>query len=190
MHTRGGGSQEGGEGLSWEITVSGFGGQGVLFIGRLLMESAFRSGKEVSWLPYYSGEKRGGMCTCFVNISDERIGSIFITHPDIAVAMNPAAMKILEPAVKTGGLLVVNESLIKNKSARRDIKAVYVPTVEASKEVGDESVGNLVALGAIIANSQLVTTTSIIKVLNQILSKDKHQLELNKAALLKGCEYS
>jgi 2-oxoglutarate ferredoxin oxidoreductase subunit gamma len=104
--------------------------------------------------------------------------------------MNPAAMKILEPAVKTGGLLVVNESLIKTKTARRDIKAVYVPTVEASKEVGDESVGNLVALGAIIANSQLVTTTSIIKVLNQILSKDKHQLELNKAALLKGCEYS
>ena len=175
--------------MSWGITISGFGGQGVLFIGRLLIESGFNAGQEVSWLPYYSGEKRGGMCTCYVNISDERIGSIFVTHPDIAVAMNPAAMKILEPAVKTGGVLVVNESLIKNKTARRDIKAVYVPTVEASKEVGDESVGNLVALGAVIGATQVTTASSIIKVLNQILSKDKRQLELNKAALLKGCEY-
>ncbi len=175
--------------MSWEITVSGFGGQGVLFIGRLLMESTFNAGKEVSWLPYYSGEKRGGMCTCFVNISEERIGSIFIAHPDIGVAMNPAAMQLLEPAVKPDGVLVVNESLIKQKSRRPDLKVVYVPTVEAAKEIGDESVGNLVALGAIIAATQITTASSIIKVLNQILSKDKRQLELNKAALLKGCEY-
>ena len=176
--------------MNWEITVSGFGGQGLLFMGRLLMESAFSAGLETTWLPYYSGEKRGGMCSCFVNISDERIGSIFITHPDIGVAMNPAAMKMLEPTVKKGGLLVVNSSLIKTKSKRNDIKVVYVPTVEAAKELGDENVGNLIALGAIIANTDVATTTSIIKVLNQMLGKDKRQLELNKAALLKGCEFN
>ena len=173
--------------MSWEITVSGFGGQGVLFIGRLLMEASFNAGQQVTWLPYY---KRGGMCTCFVNISDERIGSIFIAHPDIGVAMNPAAMKILEPSVKTGGILIVNESLIKTKSKRTDIKVVYVPIVETAKEIGDESVGNLIALGAILANAPVVTTSSIIKVLNQMMSKKKAQLELNKAALLKGCEFS
>jgi 2-oxoglutarate ferredoxin oxidoreductase subunit gamma len=175
--------------MSSEITISGFGGQGVLFIGRLLMEASFAAGQQVTWLPYYSGEKRGGMCTCFVNISDERIGSIFISHPDIGVAMNPAAFNMLEPAVKQGGLLVVNESLIKTKSHRPDIKIVYVPTVEAAKELGDESVGNIIALGAILANTPVVTTASIIKVLNQMMSKNKTQLELNKAALLKGCEY-
>ena len=176
--------------MSWEITISGFGGQGVLFIGRLLMESGFNAGLDTTWLPYYSGEKRGGMCSCFVNISDKRIGSIFITHPDIGVAMNPAAMKMLEPTVKIGGLLVVNTSLVKTKSRRPDIKVVYVPTVEAAKELGDESVGNLIALGAVIANTEIATTSSIIKVLNQMLSKDSKQLKLNKAALLKGCEYS
>jgi 2-oxoglutarate ferredoxin oxidoreductase subunit gamma len=176
--------------LSWEITVSGFGGQGVLFIGRLLMEASFNAGQQVTWLPYYSGEKRGGMCTCFVNIADERIGSIFIAHPDIGVAMNPAAMKMLEPSVKKGGILIVNESLIKTKSQRPDIKVVYVPIVEIAKELGDESVANIIALGAILANAPVVTTTSIIKVLNQMMSKNKRQLELNKAALLKGCEFS
>jgi 2-oxoglutarate ferredoxin oxidoreductase subunit gamma len=176
--------------LSWEITLSGFGGQGVLFIGRLLMDAGFNGGKQVTWLPYYSGEKRGGMCSCFVNISDERIGSIFITHPDVGVAMNPAAYNMLEPNVKPGGLLVVNTSLVKTKSQRPDIKVVYVPTVEAAKELGDESVGNLVALGAILAHAPIVTTSSIIKVLNQMMSKNKRQLELNKAALLKGSEYN
>lgn len=176
--------------MSWEITISGFGGQGVLYIGRLLMEAGFGAGQQVSWLPYYSGEKRGGMCTCFVNISDERIGSIFIAHPDIGVAMNPAAMNMLEPSVKTGGILIVNQSLIKNKSQRTDIKVVYVPVVDVAKELGDESTGNLVALGAVLASAPVVTTTSIIKVLNQMMSKNQRQLELNKAALLKGCEFN
>ena len=175
--------------MIWEITISGFGGQGVLFIGRLLAEAGFNAGKDISWLPYYSGEKRGGMCSCFVNISDERIGSIFITHPNVAIAMNPAAMKMLEPAVKTGGVLVVNESLVKTKSKRPDIKQIYVPTVETAKALGDESVGNLIALGSVIANAPITTTSSIINVLNHMLSRDKRQLELNKAALLKGCEF-
>ena len=119
--------------MSWEITVSGFGGQGVLFIGRLLMEASFNAGQQVTWLPYYSGEKRGGMCTCFVNISDERIGSIFIAHPDIGVAMNPAAMKMLEPTVKKGGILIVNESLIKTKSHRLILKSFMFPSLSWPK---------------------------------------------------------
>jgi 2-oxoglutarate ferredoxin oxidoreductase subunit gamma len=175
--------------VNWEITISGFGGQGVLFIGRLLLEASFESGREVTWLPYYSGEKRGGMCSCFVNISDERIGSIFITRPGIGVAMNPAAMKMLEPNVKSGGLLVVNQSLIKDKSHRHDIKVIYVPTVEAAKEVGDESVGNLVALGALLSNASVVTDSEVIAVLKRMLSNNNRQLELNKAGLLKGHEF-
>jgi 2-oxoglutarate ferredoxin oxidoreductase subunit gamma len=182
--------EKGYKSMSWEITISGFGGQGVLFIGRLLMEASFAGGQQVTWLPYYSGEKRGGMCTCFVNISDERIGSLFISNPDIGVAMNPAAFKMLEPVVKKGGLLIVNESLVKLKSHRPDIKAIYVPTVESAKELGDESVGNIIALGAILANAPVVTTTSIIQVLNHMMSKNKRQLEINKAALLKGCEFN
>ena len=176
--------------MNYGISISGFGGQGVLFIGRLLMEAGFLEGKEVTWLPAYSAEKRGGVCSCFVNIADERIGSIFITHPDIAVAMNPAAWELLEPEVRSGGLLIANQSLIKSKSKRPDIKTVYVPTHELAKEIGDESVCNLIALGAVLANVQVVTATGIIKVLNKMLSRDKAHLERNKAALLRGCEFS
>lgn len=176
--------------MNWEISISGFGGQGLLFIGRLLMEAGFSSGKQVTWLPYYGGEKRGGMCSCFVNISDERIGSIFVAHPDIGVAMNPAAYEMLEPNVKKGGILIVNQSLITLTSLRSDIKVVYVPMVEAAKEIGDESVGNIIALGAILANAPVVSATSVIKVLKKLMSKNKHRLELNQAALLKGCEFN
>ena len=176
--------------MNWEITISGFGGQGVLLIGRLLMEAAFDAGNEVTWLPYYSGEKRGGMCSCFVNIADKRIGSIFITQPDVGVAMNPAAMKMLEPSVKAGGLLVVNESLIKGKSQRNDIKVVYVPTVKLAKQIGDESVGNIFALGSIIANAPVVTVSGILAALERMFSKDKWKLDLNKAALVKGGEFT
>ena len=173
--------------MNCEISISGFGGQGVLFIGRLLLEASFAAGKEVTWLPYYSGEKRGGMCSCFVNISDTRIGSIFITKPDIGVAMNPTAMKVLDPGVKSGGILMVNKSLIHAKTERKDIKAVYVPTVEIAKELGDESVSNIVMLGAVIASTSILAQSSVIAVLNQILSKNRRQLDLNKVAFKMGC---
>lgn len=130
------------------------------------------------------------MCSCYVNISDEKIGSIFITHPSAAIAMSPSAMEKLEPSVKSGGLLIVNQSLIKTMSRRTDISVIYVPIMESATELGDESVGNLVALGALMAHVPAVTTSSIMAVINQMLSKDRRQLELNKAALMKGCEFS
>lgn len=174
--------------MNYEITISGFGGQGVLFIGRILMETSFDEGKNVSWLPNYGAEKRGGVCSCYVNISDERIGSIFITHPDIGIAMNPAAYDMLNPAVKSGGLMFVNQSLIKLKSERLDVRYVYVPCIELAQDLGDESVGNLIALGAVLANTQIVTATSVIKVLNRMVTRNIKQLDMNKAALLRGCE--
>ncbi len=175
--------------MNTEITISGFGGQGVLFIGRLLAEAGILEGKEVTWLPYYGAEKRGGMCSCFVNISDEKVGSIFITKPAVAVVMNPAAMERMEPTVKTGGLLIINESLIKTRSNRNDIKTIYIPMYDMAVAMGDEAVGNLILLGALIANVPVVKTASLVKVINNMMLKNKRQLELNKAALMKGCEF-
>jgi 2-oxoglutarate ferredoxin oxidoreductase subunit alpha len=105
--------------MNWEITVSGFGGQGVLFIGRLLADSGFNSGLDITWLPYYSGEKRGGMCSCFVNISDERIGSIFITHPHVGVAMNPAALKVNLADLTKGGTIIVNTDAFNERNLQK-----------------------------------------------------------------------
>ena len=175
--------------MNTEITISGFGGQGVLFIGRLLAEAGILEGKEVTWLPYYGAEKRGGMCSCFVNISDEKVGSIFITKPYVCIVMSPAAMERMEPAVKTGGILIVNESLIKTRSGRQDIKTIYIPMYDMAVAMGDEAVGNLIALGALIANVPIVKTASIVKVINNMMLKNKRQLEPNKAALMKGCEF-
>jgi 2-oxoglutarate ferredoxin oxidoreductase subunit gamma len=161
----------------------------VLFIGRLLAEAGILEDKEVTWLPYYGAEKRGGMCSCFVNISDEKVGSIFITRPAVAIVMSPAAMERIGPTVRTGGLLIVNESLIKERSDRQDIKTIYIPMYDMAVAMGDEAVGNLILLGALIANVPVVKTASLVKVINNMMLKNKRQLKLNKAALMKGCEF-
>ena len=169
-----------------EIAIAGLGGQGVLFIGRLLAEASLLEGREVVWVPSYGAEKRGGNVWCNVTISDEKIGALFISKPTIAIAMNPASLVKFEPAMKPGSLLVVNQSLIPSKVSREDISVVYVPANDLATEVGDNSVGNLVALGTLLANRPVVSMSSIIGVMDSMLSKNQERLEVNKRALNQG----
>lgn len=169
-----------------EIALGGFGGQGVLFIGRLLVEAAFREGREVVFMPSYGAEKRGGNVWCHVTISDEKIGALFITRPTIAVAMNLTSLAKLEPVMKADSLLVVNRSLIPSKVSREDISVVYVPANELATELGDNSVGNLVVLGALLARRPVVAMSSLIAVMDGMLSKNQARLEMNKRALNQG----
>ncbi len=169
-----------------EIAIAGFGGQGVLFIGRLLAEASLREEREVVWVPSYGAAKRGGTVWCNIIISDEKIGAMFITSPTAAIAMNPVAFARFEPSVKPGGLLIVNRSLVTAKVKRADIRAVYVPANELAAEAGNDSVGNLVALGALVANCPAVETSSIVTVMEETLTKNKNLLEANKQALNKG----
>jgi len=169
-----------------EIAIAGFGGQGVLFIGRLLAEASLLEGREVVWVPSYGAAKRGGTVWCNVTISDEKIGALFITSPTVAIAMNPASFVKFEPTMRPGGLLVVNQSLVPSKVGREDIRVVYVPASDLVIGLGDDSVGNLVILGALVAGCPVVSTSSIIAAMNNMLSKNQRRLEINKQALSKG----
>ena len=169
-----------------EIVIGGFGGQGVLFIGRLLTEAAFRENREVVYMPSYGAEKRGGTVWCNVTISDERIGALFISRPTIAVAMNSASLSRFEQTTKAGGLLVVNQSLVPEESAREDIRAVYIPVIELAAEMGDSGSSNLVALGALLACRPVVSIDSVNRIMEAMLAKNPERLEINKSSLQKG----
>lgn len=169
-----------------EMIIGGFGGQGVLFMGRLLAEAAFQEGRKVVFMPSYGAEKRGGNVWCHVTISDERIGALFIARPSVAIAMNPAALTKFEPAMKPDGLLVVNQSLVPSKVSREDISVVYVPATDLALELGDNSAGNLVALGALLAKRSVVSISGITALMDKMLANDQEHLEINKRALNRG----
>ena len=169
-----------------EIAIGGFGGQGVLFIGRLLAEAAFLEGHEVVFMPSYGAEKRGGTVWCNVTVSDEKIGALFIKRPTAAIAMNTASLAKLEPTMRPAGSLIINQSLIPTKTNRADISAVYVPTNELATELGDSSAGNLVALGALLASRPVVQVSSVKKVMDSMLPGHQERLEMNARALNEG----
>ncbi len=169
-----------------EIAIAGFGGQGVLFIGRLLAEAGLREGHEVLWVPSYSAAKRGGIVWCNVIISDEKIGAMFVTRPTAAIAMNPPSLTKFEPAMKPGSFLVVNQSLVPSKVSRQDIRVVYVPANDLATELGDDSVGNLVALGALVAGCPVVSRDNIMAVLDIILPDKPGQRDMNQRAFNNG----
>jgi 2-oxoglutarate ferredoxin oxidoreductase subunit gamma len=169
-----------------EITIAGSGGQGVLFMGRLLAEAGLIEGYEVVWLPSYGAEKRGGTVLCNVIISDQKIGSIFITEPTIAVAMNSAALNKLEPSIKPAGLLILNKSLIRTPVKREDVCTVYVPANRLAKELGGAAVSNLVLLGGLVARRPVVTQPSIFEAMENTQAKNKKYLAMNKLAFNRG----
>ncbi len=173
-----------------EIAIGGFGGQGVLFLGRLLTESAFREEREVVYMPSYGAEKRGGTVWCNVTISDERIGALFISRPTIAVAMNSASLTRFEQTTRPGGLLVVNQSLVPEKITREDMDVVYVPANDLATELGDSGGSNLIALGALLACRAVVSVSSVNKIMEDTLAKNPERLEINKRSLNKGYSWT
>jgi len=173
-----------------EIAIGGFGGQGVLFIGRLLTEAAFREEREVVYMPAYGAEKRGGTVWCNVTISNERIGALFITRPTIAMAMNSASLTRFEQTTKTGGLLMVNQTLIPEQVRRNDIDVVYVPATDLAAEVGNSGVGNLVALGVMLACRPVVSLNSVDRIMEDMLARNQERLAENRQAIEKGVAWT
>lgn len=173
-----------------EIAIGGLGGQGVLFIGRLLTEAAFREEREVVYMPAYGAEKRGGTVWCNVTISDERIGALFISQPTVAVAMSSASLTRFEQTTKSGGLLVVNQTLVSETVGRNDIDVVYVPANELAAEAGDSGIGNLVVLGALLAYRPVVSLSSIHQIMEETLTRKQKLLNMNRKALESGYSWT
>lgn len=176
--------------MQTEIIIAGFGGQGVLFAGQLLSYAAMDAGKEVTWIPSYGPEMRGGTANCTVVISDEEIGSPLVKHPQAVIALNLPSLDKYEPLVKSGGVLIVNASMVNRQPVRTDLHWVMVPGNEIAEELGDRRMTNMVMLGALLANLPILSLESLVKTLESHLpARHQRLLPLNIEALKRGAEY-
>ncbi len=133
-----------------QILLSGFGGQGILFTGKFLAYRGLLQNKNVSWLPSYGPEMRGGTASCSVIISDDEIGSPIISEPDILIAMNLPSFEKFAPKVKAGGIVIADSSLIETKSTRDDISVHYIPATSLASDMGRQSLANMIILGKLL----------------------------------------
>jgi len=183
----GGRRQEAGSRRQEEIIISGFGGQGTLFAGQLLAYAAMDSGHHVTWIPSYGPEMRGGTARCTVIVSDEEIGSPLVRRPSASIVLNLPSMEAFEPAVKPGGVLVVNSSLVPQKSKRGDIRVFYVPATDMAEELGNVRLANVLCLGALVQATGVVSVEAVEQALDDHLpERHRKLLGPNKEALGKG----
>ncbi len=172
---------------SLELIIAGFGGQGVLFAGKLLAHAAMLEGKEVTWFPSYGAEIRGGTANCTVIISSEMIGSPVVNNPDTLLIMNDASMERFAPRLKQGGLLIMNSSLIKNPPQRRDIGIIQINATDIAEELGSSQVANMVMIGALIGRTGIISLDTAIGALREIIPEHKKEIILiNETALRRG----
>ncbi|MGB9641209.1 MAG: 2-oxoacid:acceptor oxidoreductase family protein [Anaerolineales bacterium] len=177
--------------MQTDIIIAGFGGQGVLFAGQLMAYAAMDAGWEVTWIPSYGPEMRGGTANCTVIIADEEIGSPLVLNPKAAIVLNLPSLDKYEPLVMPGGVLVANASLVNRPPLRTDIESVFIPVNEIAEEIGNRRLLNMVALGALLAKLPVLSLEEIEKALeNHLPERHRKFLEVNKQALRRGAEFA
>lgn len=176
--------------LNEKCIMAGFGGQGIMAMGQMLAQAGLDEGRGVTWLPSYGPEMRGGTANCMVIISDKDVPSPLIDHNATSlVIMNGPSLPKFLPHLMEGGVILVNSSLVEEKVARDDVKAVYIPSTEIASELGNLKFVNMVMLGAFIEATKCVKPESILDALEHKLgAKKAHLMEGNRAALAKGAE--
>ena len=173
--------------MNEQIIIAGFGGQGVLSMGKMLAEAGMIEGREVTWLPSYGPEMRGGTSNCSVIISDDWIGAPNITQATAVIAMNGPSLDKFESYVAPGALLFINSSIIERKATRTDIEVHYVPANDIAEELGNSRVANMVMLGAYLAKKPIVKVDTVIDQLKEVLGPKKaHLIPLNREAIERG----
>ncbi len=172
-----------------EIICSGFGGQGSLTIGKFLCKAAMKEGKNVSWLPSYGPEMRGGTANVAAVISDKPIASPIVSFPDILIALNQPSIDKFGPTIKKGGLLISNTDMCPHGIDRDDIEKIDSPMLTIAKEIGADMVLNMVAIGVVIGKTGLITFETLEQDLTEFLQKKNPQLlEMNIKAIKRGIE--
>ena len=170
-----------------QIIVAGFGGQGVLSLGKMLAEAGMIEGKEVTWLPSYGPEMRGGTSNCNVIISDEWIGAPNITQATAVIVMNAPSLEKFESYVAPGGHLFINSTIIERKAQRTDIHVHYVPANQIAEELGTVKAANMVMLGAYLAIAPVVDPETVIDQLKLVFGEKKaHLIPMNREAIARG----
>ncbi len=175
-----------------EVTIAGFGGQGIILVGKLLAQAAMRSGKEVTCMPSYGAEVRGGTSNCMIVISDNPIPSPVFSNPDSLIAMNKASLDKFGPRIKKGGLLVINSSLIDGQpQVDKSIEVIKVPADAIALELGNIMVANMAALGAYLQKRGLLGPDLAVDCLADVIAARHHKtLPINAEALRRGAQFA
>ncbi len=172
-----------------EVLIAGFGGQGVLTAGQLLAYAGNFEGKQVSWVPAYGPEQRGGTANCSVVISDRPVACTLVTEPTACIVMNQPSLEKFEKDVQPGGVLVVNTSLCEKRATRTDITVINVAATDIAAELGSTKFANMVALGALLAAQPMVDLEMVLKAMIKVMGEDKARfVPVNRQALQKGME--
>lgn len=171
------------------LKIAGFGGQGLLFLGRLLAEAGMRQNFHVSWLPSYGPEMRGGTANCHVNISTTEIGSPLVSAPTVLIAMNKPSLDKFESEVVSGGLVLYDSSLIDRPPARDDVEVLALPATEMADKIGSAKSANMVALGALIGKTNLLDKDAVIEAM-RAMTRRAELLEINVRAVEAGFEFA
>ncbi len=173
------------------VIFSGFGGQGVLMMGYVLAVSAMKDGLNVTYLPSYGAEVRGGTANCTVTVADEEIFSPVASMLDFAVFMNNPSLVKYMPMVKPGGVIIVNSNMVEAAKPDNDLEIVKIPANDIAKELGSNRTINMIMLGALVGKTGIATKDSIMNGLAEIIkAKDASMMELNRKGMDKGVEYA
>lgn len=176
--------------MTHEIIISGFGGQGILAAGRLLAYAAMLQDKFVSWLPSYGPEKRGGASNCHIVISDEPVGSPFITDPNTVIAMSTPAFDKYERLITKGGFLICDSLAVRDRPVRNDIDIINIPATQMTVEMGVPKMANMILIGKLLDKTKAISEDSIVKAMYDVLPENKHSLIPDEIRMLKlGMNY-
>jgi 2-oxoglutarate ferredoxin oxidoreductase subunit gamma len=175
--------------INERIIMAGFGGQGVMSMGQLLTYAGMIEGKNVSWLPSYGPEMRGGTANCNVIISDSPVASPIVTDATAVIAMNRPSLDKFEPSIIEKGLLLINSSLIDRSAERDDIIAYDIPANDIANELGNSRIANMVMLGAYLEATGALKKESVIEALKKVFGERKaHLIPINEDALDRGAQ--
>jgi len=172
-----------------KIVLAGFGGQGVMFIGKVLVYAGMMDDREVCWIPSYGPEMRGGTANCSVIVSEQEINSPVIELADAGIVLNQPSFDKFRSHIKPGGVLVVNTSIVEIGSVPESVRVIAIPASDIANELGKPALANMVCLGALLPSLSLCTKKSVDKAMNKLVGKNKPEMyELNMAAIQKGLD--
>ena len=176
--------------MTTRFLIAGFGGQGILFAGKFLVNKGMMEGKQVTWLPSYGPEMRGGTANCNVIISDNPVGSPIVQNPNVLMVMNTPSLDKYEKAVAPGGKIFVDSSLVSRKVERDDVEVFYIPATKMAGEMGIPTLANMILLGAIVKSTGCVGDEAVLAGLKKIVSaKHADLLDANLAAIQAGKDF-
>ncbi len=177
--------------MTTQILFAGFGGQGILFAGKFMAYKGLLEGRQLSWLPSYGPEMRGGTANCNVILSDDPVGSPIVNNPDVLVVMNLPSLDKYESTVVPGGKIFADSTLIERKVARNDVDVYYIPSTKLARDIGAPTLANMILVGKVIRETGVVSYENLEDALKKCVSaKHADLFDINLKAIRTGYEYT